>query len=127
MPEERTFDNAPEAGAEFEQARRGLPPEDDYEIEDDLATPAPEMHLRPGGELERAVHEDLDAAARSAIDAARERFADGIGEDGRPLDIDQVPGAAAEYEHWLDDRDLAPERRVRDDFDLANDHEFERD
>ncbi|MEM7811338.1 MAG: hypothetical protein AAF532_07675 [Planctomycetota bacterium] len=127
MPEERTFDNAPENAAEFEQARRGLPPEADYEHEDDLAVPAPQMHLRPGGELERAVHEDLDAAARSAINTARDNFANGIGEDGRPLDIDQVPGAAAEYEHWLDGRDETPERRVRDDFDLANEQEFERD
>ncbi|QDT37688.1 hypothetical protein [Stratiformator vulcanicus] len=125
MPDDRTFRNAPSAGPEFEQARNGLPAEAEHEIDQDLATPAPEMHLRPGGHLEQSVHEELDSAARNNIQAARDRFADGIGEDGQPLDIEQVPGAALDYEAWLDRTADEMERNIRDRFNHAN--ELERD
>ncbi len=83
------------------------------------------MSPSPSGTLSQDVQQELDPAAQRAMHDARQHARE-IDDDFTDLrSIDEVPGAAEEYEVYISEQDDF-EQRMMDRFNHAKEHDLER-
>ncbi len=135
------FRNSPDLGNQFEDARRKADREvepgidrDTIDAHDELNHDPPEMAFDPErvlaptpfGTIDVEVQQELDPAAQQAVREAQRQEHDVEHGFSDLRSIDDVPGAAQEYEAHLREQDDY-EARIRDRFNHARERDLDLD